>query len=345
MLAYNPMPGYDSLFTYLERVNRLNGGTSSSLFVIQHDRITAEYYAGTHSSDASARPTRADSQYNVASVRKSYIGFAAAWALHNGAIRSFDDPVLRYFSAGREDRERLQGVAIRHLLTHTHGLDSDKSGRLTRRFEPGTNWDYNNAGIRILTAILANATGRSIAELLNDHVFGPLGLRETGWRTAASDLLVPVADDLDTSLPLDSNADGSEGNLFVSARELAYWGYLHLKLGTINKEQIVPTDLIQTIISDQSPRRLPAAHPRNGCLWMVKKGESSQCLIGNNVPKDSFEIVGLYGPILLVVPELDLVVVRMANRVGNYADDKGSYIHYLKEFSDLAVAAARANIS
>lgn len=63
--------------------------------------------------------------------------------------------------------------------------------------------------------------------------------------------------------------------------------------------------------------------------------------MGNDVPDDSFEIVGLYGPLVLVVPELNLVVVRMANRVGNYEDEKGSYAEYLKEFSNLVVTSAR----
>jgi|GEM_PF-2250079 len=30
----------------------------------------------------------------------------------------------------------------------------------------------------------------------------------------------------------------------------------------------------------------------------------------------------------------------MANRVGNYEDEKGSYIEYLKEFGDLAITSA-----
>jgi len=70
-------------------------------------------------------------------------------------------------------------------------------------------------------------------------------------------------------------------------------------------------------------------------------GESSLSLIGHDVPDNSFEIVGLYGPLVLVVPELDFVVVRMANRVGNYADERGTYIEYLKEFSNKAVHDAR----
>ncbi|QMV42450.1 hypothetical protein [Cohnella cholangitidis] len=61
------------------------------------------------------------------------------------------------------------------------------------------------------------------------------------------------------------------------------------------------------------------------------------------MPQGSYEIVGFYGPLVLVVPRLDLVVVRMANTHGNYEDDNGSYIHYLKEFSDLALEAASLN--
>jgi len=33
----------------------------------------------------------------------------------------------------------------------------------------------------------------------------------------------------------------------------------------------------------------------------------------------------------------------MANKLGNYEDERGTYIDYLREFGNLAVAAARAN--
>lgn len=340
MLKKSLVSRYDRLMTYIERINRLNGGTACSLFIIQHDSVVAEYYAGKHSLDGLARPTSADSQFNVASVRKSYIGFATAWVQFSGAIRSFDDPVLRYISVCREESEVLNGVTIRNLLTHTHGLVRYEDGQLVRHFEPSTDWNYNNEGIRLLTELIPNVTGSTVAELLEEKVFRPLGWKETGWRNTPSDLLVPVADEQDTSLLLDSKCDGSEGNLFVSARELAYWGYLHLKLGKVKGESIVPETLIRNAISLQTPDQLPTMLPRNGCLWLVKNGESPQCLFGDLVPDHSFGIVGLYGPLVLVVPELELVIVRMANRVGNYEDEKGSYIEYLKEFSNLAITSA-----
>jgi len=343
MLKKRETAAFDSLKSYVERINELNGGTSSSLFVIQNRAIVAEHYSGTHSDEAGARATGCDSQYNVASVRKSYIGFAAAWALNEGAIRSFDDPILEYMPLAQEDREMLSGVTIRHLLTHTHGLVRDGRGRLVRAFSPGCKWDYNNEGIQLLTDILSEALNRTVADLLASKVFRPLGWRETGWRSEYSEELVSVMQEGRASLPLNPRVDGSRENLFVSARELAYWGYMHLNSGKIAGRTLVPEQVIRYATTVQTQGQLPPDHPRNGCLWLVKEGKSAECLIGEHVPRGSYEIVGFYGPLVLVVPQLDLVVVRMANTHGNYEDDKGSYIHYLKEFSDLAVEAALLN--
>lgn len=337
MLSYNPSSAYDELREYVERINRSNGGTSCALFVIQNDQVVAEHYSGS----AGSQPTGADSRYNVASVRKSYLGLTAAWALHDGAIRSFDDPILDYLAVNSDERAALEGITIRNLLTHTHGLSLDDKGRLARIFEPGLAWDYNNLGIDLLCELLSEATGTSIAELLSSRVFRPLNWTETGWHRTPSEKMVPVVGDHGSAVILDPRVDGSGGNLFVSARELAYWGYLHLKLGKINGQSIVPESVVRTAISVQSPAELPVIHPRNGCLWLVKKGEAAECLIGRDVPRNAFEIVGIYGPVVLVVPELDLVVVRMANRLGNYGDAKGTYIDYLKEFGNKAVGCAK----
>jgi CubicO group peptidase (beta-lactamase class C family) len=344
MLMKNATSDFDNLMTYVERINSLNGGSSCSLFVIQNDKIVAEYYNGTHSNKTGSCKTDANSQYNVASVRKSYIGFATAYALNVGAIHSFDEPVLKYISVRKEERAVLNGVTIRHLLTHTHGIAHDEVGELIRSFSPGFNWDYNNVGIRLLTELIPNVINTSIADLLDKEIFQPLGWHETGWRSEESETLVPVLNEGKASLPLDSMTDGSQGNLFVSARELAYWGYLHLKMGKIDGQDIVPEAVIRNAITLQTPSTLPIEYPQNGCLWLLKNGNSSHCLMGSNIPNHSFEIVGFYGPLVLIVPPLNLVIVRMGNTYGNYGDDRGSYIDYLKEFSNLAVDTANKTV-
>lgn len=332
---------FDALMDYVEEKNQLSGGTSCALLVIQGDHIVAEHYRGTYTSETGSQETSSESQYNVASARKSYIGLATAWAVHTGAIASFDDPIAQYLTLTEAEQQAVSGVHIRHLLTHTHGLTREE-GRLIRAHSPGTEWRYNNVGIEMLSTILAQVLGRSLVEWLNEVVFQPLNWRETGWRNTATEQLVPVANQQGiASIPLRPIADGSQGNLFVSARELAYWGYLHLKLGTVNGKTLLPESVIRTATSLQAPAELPSTYPLNGCLWFVKEGESAQCMLGDKVPYQSYGIVGFTGPLVLVVPELDLVVVRMNNHDGNYADEEGDHSHYLQQFTNLAVSYAR----
>ncbi|WP_138977003.1 hypothetical protein [Brevibacillus laterosporus] len=67
-------------------------------------------------------------------------------------------------------------------------------------------------------------------------------LRPDGEKTS-SDQIDLVVGKSKPSIPLSNfgdSSDGSQANLFVSARELAYWGYLHLNKGRYNDRQIIP---------------------------------------------------------------------------------------------------------
>lgn len=46
-------------------------------------------------------------------------------------------------------------------------------------FEPGTDYSYSNAGYIALGMILEDVTGQDLADLLEDRVFGPAGMRHT----------------------------------------------------------------------------------------------------------------------------------------------------------------------
>ncbi|MGH2601358.1 MAG: serine hydrolase domain-containing protein [Dehalococcoidia bacterium] len=46
-------------------------------------------------------------------------------------------------------------------------------------FEPGTNWSYGHTNYVILGLVLERATGRSVVDLMQERVLGPLGLTNT----------------------------------------------------------------------------------------------------------------------------------------------------------------------
>ncbi|MFD2444117.1 serine hydrolase domain-containing protein [Bacillus sp. CGMCC 1.16607] len=135
--------------------------SGASVLIIHDDEIVTEEYWGKHSKEPNARPIQEDSQFHIASVRKSYIGFAVAYAVNKGYIESIDDLLTKYLPLSKTPE--LNGTTIRHLITHTHGLKRI-NGDIYREFPSGENWAYRGIGVDILTQIVKNTTGKSVAE-------------------------------------------------------------------------------------------------------------------------------------------------------------------------------------
>lgn len=71
----------------------------------------------------------------------------------------------------------------------------------TTHFEPGSQYSYSNGNFRILSDLLEERSGRSLADLYADHIFGPAGMHDA--RLAS-----------DTAAPLNGTL-GHEGNASV----------------------------------------------------------------------------------------------------------------------------------
>ncbi|RLQ90043.1 serine hydrolase domain-containing protein [Planomicrobium sp. Y74] len=308
--------------------------TGSALLIVQNGKITVEKYWGTHSKEENAKRVQETTQFHIASIRKCYIGFAAAYAVHEGFIRSIDDLVTEYIPTN--EPELFEGVTIRHLLTHTHGLKKSGS-EIQREFPAGESWAYRGVGINTLTEVIENATGKSIAEILTEQVFSKLNFTETGWHSEMTENLVDVIRDSDdTSWYNGTSVSGNERNMYVSVRELAKWGELHLNKGRAAGEPLVPSGIIELATSVQSPKMSDADLPQNGFLWFVKDLPAKQTEIGGSVPEGSFQILGYTGVTLLVIPKYNLVAVRAFNSFGSPAGY--DYLEDVRTFGDVLVS-------
>lgn len=297
-----------------DNFNSVNA-SGAAAFIIYKDRIVAEKYWGMQSRDANARKVQEDTQFHVASVRKSYIGYAAAYAVHSGAISSIDDQVTDYLI----DLEPalVNGVTIRHLLTHSHGLVLE-DGKVRREFSPGTNWAYRGIGVELLTKLIYQTTGQTVAEILSNQVFRPLGFRESGWYTELGPKHAEVIREPNQKhWTISDSVAGDAMNMYVSTRELAYWGYLHLQHGVINGNQVVPKEILTMATSLQSPAYRDLELPQNGFLWFVKDLPARRTEIGENVPAGAYQILGYTGVALLVIPQHQVVAVRAFNSFGS----------------------------
>lgn len=73
--------------------------------------------------------------------------------------------------------------------------------------------------------------------------------------------------------------------------------------------------------------------PQNGLFWFVQHALAQQSELGERVPKGSYQILGITGPTILVIPKYNVVVSKMYNKRYNYGGN--NYLYYLREFSNL----------
>ena len=327
------MEKLEKLISWVDDIKEKNKSSASALYIIKNNKVILEYYNGFHSNSLDSLPITASSQFNIASARKSYLGLAVAYALYEGKIKSLDDFAKDYIE--ELDPKRLGKTTLRHFVTHSHGLHEKEDGTIFREFEPGSNWAYRSINVLMMTRLVNRLFNKSLPELLNDRVFLPLGFKETFWHTNENEALVKeiVHPYIEERYKVGVLNDGTESNLHTSTREFAQWGNLHLNKGFVNGKQIVPTEVIEIATEIQSPKYNNHKLPHNGLFWYVQGKTADNSEIGERVPKMSYQILGITGPTLLVIPQYNVVVAKMYNKRYNYGGD--NYLYYLREFSNL----------
>ncbi len=305
--------------------------SGGAAIIYHNNELQVEQYWGMQSDKPDAHHVQGDTKFHIASCRKSYIGFAVAYAVKNGYIDSIDDEVNNYLPVDKR-HPLFEGMTIRHLITHSHGL-SQVNGEIVREFAPGTSWAYRGVNIDVLSDILKHTTNRSIAEILHEQVFTPLGFTETGWYNTFDETFVEVIrGDRDKHWYTSSNTDGSVMNMYVSVRELAKWGLLHLNKGIVNSKQVIDSEVLELATTFQSPAFTDPNLPENGFLWFVKNSDATRSEIGELVPKGSYQILGYTTVTLLVIPSKNIVAVRAFNSFGN--PPGYDYLRDVKDFGN-----------
>ncbi|MSV30324.1 MAG: class A beta-lactamase-related serine hydrolase [Bryobacterales bacterium] len=161
---------------------------------------------------APAKPMRADSIFQIMSMTKPVTALGIMILQEEGKL-SVSDPVEKYLPEFRGQMliaERGQTtrtlkkparlITIRDLMTHTSGMmaspppgipDVYQKMDLTLKeavavfsqhpldFEPGSRWQYSNAGIATLGRVVEVVADQPYEKFLEDRVFLPLGMKDS----------------------------------------------------------------------------------------------------------------------------------------------------------------------
>lgn len=155
----------------------------------------------------------------------------------------------------------------------------------------------------------ATGTSNILAGIVGDEV----GHGEDYEAFIQAELLDPLGISPDEVAPgFDGKGNLIGGSIFdATARAFAKLGYLHLRGGEWDGEQIVPTTWVDYV---RTPTPAPAGSPEYGGHWWVEADDPGR-----------FRAGGLLGQHIVVWPEEDLVVVVLSDRAdgldGDLRDD------------------------
>ena len=241
-------------------------------------------------------------------------------------IRDRDDPVSQYLPQILEQTdERKHTLTLRHLLTHTSGLEWYEWGggysnwsefRSAQNwveyilgrdmvYEPGSVFNYSTGNTHLLSAVLQAATGISQEEYCRIHLFDPMGISEDAhWRADPQGIV-----------------DGGNG-LFISARDAAKFGQLFLNGGIWNEQQLVPASWVTESTSAKNMGAGDGTGSYGYQWWMRSFTPGSNNTYATSYASANYDVYyafGHAGQFILVVPELDLVTVFTSDCSSSYA--------------------------
>ncbi|GIX08080.1 MAG: hypothetical protein KatS3mg115_2483 [Candidatus Poribacteria bacterium] len=293
---------------------------TKAFLVVRGGRIVFERYAEDFG------PNR---KHYTASLAKALVGgLSLAIASADGRIAP-DDRAARYIPAWQDDPIRSR-ITIRHLATHTSGIeDAEEDGLPHERlpgwkgafwrqdqnpfllardeasvlFEPGTDYAYSNPGMAMLayavTAALEGTEHPDLRTLLRERLFRPLGIPDSAWSIGYERTFETEG------LPLVPNWGGGG----FTARATARIGQLLLQEGRWAGRELIAPQWVRRAITDAGMPRPPRSEaqpaPASGMGFYTNNDR-----VWENVPSDAFAGAGAGHQVMIVVPSLELVIVR-----------------------------------
>lgn len=276
------------------------------MLVADRERVLALEAVGSADIDA-GKPMPTDAMFWIASQTKP-ITAAAVMILVDGGLVRLDDPVEKHLPEFRgqlvvsekDDTHTLlvrpdHPITVREVLAHTGGLPfrsalevptldrwplearvrSYAAGPLD--FQPGTRYQYSNAGINTAARIVEAVSGLPFETFLDERLLRPLGMTDTTfWPDRAQTARIATAYKpgpdktglVATTIeqlhyPLGDRAERAAmpaGGLFSTARDVARFYQMLLNRGEWQGTRVLSAAAVDELTRRQTPESLPTSY-------------------------------------------------------------------------------------
>ncbi|MDD3003742.1 serine hydrolase [Flavobacterium sp.] len=266
---------------------------SVAFLVIKNDSIWNESYYEDYDKD---------SKSNSFSMAKSMVSASLGRAILEGKIKSLDQKVSDFFPEFNDQYSK--NLTVGDLSSMSSGLNWDESyyspfSITTRAYfdedlkgvilglkgisEPGKKYKYLSGDTQLLGMCIEKATGKSLAEYVSEKFWKPMGAEnEALWQTDKENGIVKAY------CCVASNA-----------RDFARFGKLYKQCGNWNNQTLLDSTFVSKSIQ---PRF--ADSPQYGYGWWLSDYKN----------KHIFYMRGHLGQYVIVIPEDDLIIVRLGHQ-------------------------------
>lgn len=182
---------------YVDKLTKEND-LFGSFYVAKGNRVLFERQVGFEDVGRT-KPITRKTLFGTASGGKMFTAVAIA-KLVEGRKLSWDDPVTRYLN-GFTNKALANKITIRHLLTHTSGVNEYWAGNPVPSFyeattiqehlklvyqagisdEAGQRYQYCNSNYILLGAVIEKVTGQSFYDFVQQNIFNRAGMTTAGY--------------------------------------------------------------------------------------------------------------------------------------------------------------------
>lgn len=323
----------------------------------------------------SGRPATPTSIFDLASVSKVVGTTTAVMQLVGDGLVELDAPVVRYLPWWSRGDPRKEEVTVRQLLLHRAGLIPfrrwffelegvrayrEAAAAEALEYEPGSRTAYSDIGVMTLAWLVEEVSGRALDAYLEERVFGPLGMEDTGYRPdpslkpriAATEVDTVWRNELVWGRVHDENADAMGGvaghaGLFSTAVDLSVFARTMLNGGTapacrpgavVGEPCPAPRPSPVRVVEPEVLEEFTTRHDQTSSRALGWDTPSEGSSGGDYITEEAFGHTGYTGTSIWMDPELDLWMVLLTNRVHPTRDNR-KHVPLRRAVHDAAVQA------
>lgn len=227
---------------------RTRSGTFTGSILIAQDGVVLFSKGYGLADRAQGIPNTPQTRFHLGSLSKQFTAMGILILESLGKL-SVQDPICNYIV---DCPQEWQDITIHHLLTHTSGLSSIQSGwryivigsatsgpvtpaeqakylgfnlRWFLDTQPGEQYAYSNFGYCLLAYIIEQVSGQTYPAFLDQAIFTPLNMHNTGYHESSSEVAWVYSDSTTTtgfSFGDPTPYEGA-GNLYSTTEDLYLW--------------------------------------------------------------------------------------------------------------------------